>query len=41
MTNDWFTGVAINVKLAGIGTSRRLLRYRPQAAADYADCVVK
>ena len=33
MTNDRSTGVAINVKLAGIGTSRRLLRYRPQAAA--------
>ena len=28
MTNDRSTGVAINVKLAGIGTSRRLLRYR-------------
>ena len=41
MTNDRSTGVAINVKLAGIGTSRRLLRYRPQAAADYADCAVK
>ena len=41
MTNDRSTGVAINVKLAGVGTSRRLLRYRPQAAADYADCAVK
>ena len=41
MTNDRSTGVAINVKLAGIGTSRRLLRYRPQAAADYAYCAVK
>ena len=41
MTNDRSTGVAMNVKLAGIGTSRRLLRYRPQAAADYADCAVK
>ena len=41
MTNDRSTGVAINVKLAGIGTSRRLLRYRPLAAADYADCAVK
>ena len=38
---DRSTGVAINVKLAGIGTSRRLLRYRPQAVADYADCAVK
>ena len=41
MTNDRSTGVAINVKLAGIGTRRRLLRYRPLAAADYADCAVK
>ena len=41
MTNDRSTGVAINVKLAGNGTSRRLFRYRPQAAADYADCAVK
>ena len=36
MTNDRSTGVAINVKLAGIGTSRRLLRDRPLAAAYYA-----
>ena len=41
MTNDRSTGVAINVKFAGIGTSRRLLRYRPLAAAYYADCAVK
>ena len=41
MTNDRSTGVAINGKLAGIGTSRRLLRYRPLAAAYYADCAVK
>ena len=41
MTNDRSTGVAINVKLAGIGTSGTLLRYRPQAAADYAYCAVK
>ena len=41
MPNDRSTGVAINVKLAGFGTSRRLLRYRPQAAADDAYCAVK
>ena len=41
MTNDGSTGVAVNVKLAGIGTGRRLLRYRPLAAAYYADCAVK
>ena len=41
MTNDRSTGVAVNVKLAGIGTGRRLLKYRPLAAAYYADCAVK
>ena len=40
MTNDRSTGVAINVKLAGIGTCRRLLRDRPLAAAYYAACAV-
>ena len=40
MTNDRSTGVAVNVKLAGIDTDRRLLKYRPLAAAYYADCAV-
>ena len=33
MTNDRSTGVAEKVKLAGIGTGRRLLENKPQDAA--------
>ena len=33
MTNDRSTGVAVKVKLAGIGTGRRLLENKPQDAA--------
>ena len=41
MTNDRSTGLAVKVKLAGIGTSRRLLGNKPLAAAYNADCAVK
>ena len=41
MTNDRSTGVAGKVKLAGIGTGRRLLENKPQDAAYNADCAVK
>ena len=41
MTNDRSTGVAVKVKLAGIGTGRRLLGYKPLDAAYNADCAVK
>ena len=41
MTNDRSTGVAGKVKLAGIGTGRRLLENKPLDAAYNADCAVK
>ena len=41
MTNDRSTGVAVKVKLAGIGTGRRLLGNKPLDAAYNADCAVK
>ena len=40
MTNDRSTGVAVKVKLAGMGY-RRLLGNKPLDAAYYADCAVK
>ena len=40
MTNDRSTGVALKVKLAGMGTGRRLLGNKPLDAAYYADCAV-
>ena len=41
MTNDRSTGVAGKVKLAGIGTGRRLLENNLLDAAYNADCAVK
>ena len=41
MTNDRSTGVATKVKLAGIGTGRRLLGNKPHDAAYNADCALK
>ena len=41
ITNDRSSGVAVKVKLAGIGTGRRLLGNKPLDAAYNADCAVK
>ena len=41
MTNDRSTGVAVKVKLAGIGTGGRLLGNKPLDAAYNAYCAVK